>query len=291
MNKEVALNPKNKAFRLRRILVPLDASAHSRAALEAATKLAAAIGAEISGLYVEDADLLEMCRYPFAREICMFPARSRRMETSELEKDFRIQAEQIRQMMGLLAKDTAVKWSLTVRRGRVAAEILEQVPTADLVVIGRLGRSLTGAPLGSTVRRLIEHGRGTALILKEGLQLLPPVITVYNGSNLSKRAVNIAGRLARAVDNKMEILIPAQTEREFEKQRDEILSFAENDPGMHGLHLRFRHIGTNVAPALVTLLSSEYRSPIVMPVDTINGDAEAVQSLINRINNPVLLVQ
>jgi nucleotide-binding universal stress UspA family protein len=283
---------KSETFSIRRILVPLDASTHSRAALEAATRLAAASGAEISGLYVEDVDLLEMCRYPFAREIGMFPARSRRLETGELEKDFRIQAEQIRQMMELLARDTAVKWSLTVRRGRVVAEIMEQIPTADLVVIGRLGRTLTGTSLGSTVRNLIEQGLGTALILKEGLQLLSPVITVYNGSKLSQQAISIAGRLAGAVDKKIEIFIPAHTEDKFEKLRSEILARVANDPGMPAeMQLKFRHIGTNVIQALFTLLSYEYRSPLVLPSDTLNGDAQSIQRLINHIDNPVLLVQ
>lgn len=286
------MKQKNETFSIRRILVPLDASPHSRAALEAATRLAAASGAEISGLYVEDMDLLEMCRYPFAREIGMFPARSRRMETRELEKDFRIQAEQIRQMMELLTRNTAVKWSLTVRRGRVVTEILEQIPTADLVVIGRLGRTLTGTSLGSTVRNLIEQGLGTTLILKEGLQLLSPVITVYNGSKLAQLALNIAGRLAGAVDKKIEILIPAHTEDEFETLRSEILADVANDPGMPtGMQLNFRHIGTNVIPALLTLLSYEYRGPLVFPIDTLNTEPQSVQSLIDYIDNPVLLVQ
>lgn len=285
------MSPENKAVTLKRILVPLDASVHSRAALEAAAQLARAIGAELSGLYVEDADLLEMCRYPFAREIGMLPVQSRRLDSRDLEKDFRIQAEQIRRMMALLARDTDINWSLTVRRGRVVSEILEQAPNADLVVLGRLGRSLTGTQLGSTVRCLIEQGRGMALILREGLKLLSPVITVYTGSDLSKRAVHTASRVAFAVEGHMEILIPAETEDKFAELRDEILLMLETDPLLEGKKIRFRRIRTHVAAALVTVLRAEYRQPIVLPVDAINGDAEAIQQLINRIDNPVLLVQ
>ncbi len=285
------MSPGNRVVRLRRILVPLDTSAHSRAALEAAAHLAGAIGAELSGLYVEDADLLEICRYPFAREIGMLPARSRRLESDALERDFRIQAEQIRRMMALLARDTEISWSLNVRRGRVATEILEQAPSADLVVLGRTGRSLTGTRIGSTVRRLIEQGRAMTLILKEGIRLRAPVITVYNGSALSRHAVQIAGRIALAVGGEMEVLIPARTEDEFEERRNEILADAEADSRFQGQTLRFRRIRTNVAAALVTVLSAEYRQPIVLPVDTINGDAELIERLLHRIDNPVLLVQ
>ncbi len=285
------MNPESKTIALRRILVPLDASAHSRAALEAAIQLAVAIGAEISGLYVEDTDLLELCRYPFAREIAMFPAPSRRLESDALERDFRIQAEKIRRMMALLTQNAPVNWSLTVRRGRVATEILALAPSADLVVLGRLGRSMTGARLGSTVSRLIEAGRGMALILKEGLRLFSPVITVYTGSRLSQQAVAMAFRLARAAEGSVEVLIPAAAEPEFEKLRDQVLALAEAQPDMERMRVAFRRIRTNVADALVRALQAEYRQPIVLPVDAIDGEAEAVQKLINRIDNPVLLVQ
>jgi nucleotide-binding universal stress UspA family protein len=285
------VNPDNSTVSLRRILVPLDASAHSRAALEAAIQLAEAIGAEISGLYVEDADLLEVCRYPFAREIGMFPAESRRLESADLERDFRIQAERIRRMMALLTENRAIHWSLTVRRGQVAREILALATSADLVVMGRLGCSMSGGRLGSTVNRLIEAGRGMALLLKEGLRLHAPVITVYTGSALSKRAGEMARRLAQAAGGTMEVLIPASGDAEFEILREEVLSAAAADPDMEGMRIAFRRIRTDVAAALINVLRAEYRQPVVLPVDAIDGDAETVQSLLGRIDNPVLLVQ
>ena len=54
---------------IRRILVALDASRHSLAALEAAAELAARLKAELVGLFVEDIDLLRLAGLPFAREI------------------------------------------------------------------------------------------------------------------------------------------------------------------------------------------------------------------------------
>lgn len=285
------MSPENKHITLRRILVPLDASAHSRAALEAAAKLAASLGAELSGLYVEDAELLDLCRYPFAREVGLMPARTRHLESADLERDFRIQAEQIRRMLAMLADASDINWSLTVRRGRVLAEILEQAASADLTVLGRVGRTLSRASMGSTVRQLIEQGHGMTLILQAGFQLVSPVLTVYNGSEQSMRAVSIAISLARSAGGELEILIPAQTEEEFSSLRNELLTAAEISPQTQGMQLRFRRIRTEVAPALVTVLRAEYRQPLVLPVDTIDGEAEAIQRLINRIDNPILLVR
>ena len=45
---------------IRRILVALDASPHSQAALQAASELAAALKAELVGIFVEDVNLLHL---------------------------------------------------------------------------------------------------------------------------------------------------------------------------------------------------------------------------------------
>jgi 5-methylcytosine-specific restriction endonuclease McrBC GTP-binding regulatory subunit McrB len=60
---------------------------------------------------------------------------------------------------------------------------------------------------------------------------------------------------------------------------------------MEGVHIAFRRIQTNVAAALVTILLAEYRQPVVLPVDAMDGDAETIRRLLARIENPVLLVQ
>ncbi|MFP3981432.1 MAG: universal stress protein [Desulfobacterales bacterium] len=278
-----------KPVRLRRILVPLDESEHSRAALEAAAQLASALGAEISGLYVEDADLLEVCRYPFAREIGVY--RSRRLSRNEVERDFRTQAERLRQMMARTAGGFEVSWRFNVRRGRVISEILEQTASADLTVIGRLGRSLLQSSTGSTVRHLVEEGSGMTLVLGRGLRMVPPVLTVYTGSELSARALGAAVDLALAVDGETEILIPADTESAYQKLRDRVLSAAAETPGAEGLPLRFRRIRTNTAAGLVTVLQAEYRRPLVLPVDALESDPRAILKLINQVHNPILLVR
>ena len=54
-----------------RILVALDASPRSLAALSTAGALAAELDAELSGLFVEDINLQRLLALPFAREFCL----------------------------------------------------------------------------------------------------------------------------------------------------------------------------------------------------------------------------
>ncbi|MGD8821809.1 MAG: universal stress protein, partial [Anaerolineales bacterium] len=55
--------------RVERILVAVDASSHSRAALEAAAELAASLEVELVGIFVEDINLMRLAELPIAVEI------------------------------------------------------------------------------------------------------------------------------------------------------------------------------------------------------------------------------
>ncbi len=63
---------------IRRVLLPLDVSRDSLTALEIASNLAAALGGEVSGLFIEDTELLTAGSLPFAREVGSFSGISRR---------------------------------------------------------------------------------------------------------------------------------------------------------------------------------------------------------------------
>ena len=63
------MNEHEREPTIRRILVALDASRHSLAALEAASELAEALKAELVGIFVEDVNLLYLAGLPFAREV------------------------------------------------------------------------------------------------------------------------------------------------------------------------------------------------------------------------------
>ena len=69
---------------IKRILVPLDASMHSQAALKAGIKLAASFKAQLIALFVEDIHLLQLSELSFAREICSFSPTCRLLNRSEL---------------------------------------------------------------------------------------------------------------------------------------------------------------------------------------------------------------
>ena len=81
-----------------RIVVALDASPHSLAALRAAAQLAATIQAELYGLFVEDSDLLRLCDLPFCQEIGSFSATVRRLDSRSVERTLRVRAGHVQRL-------------------------------------------------------------------------------------------------------------------------------------------------------------------------------------------------
>jgi len=55
---------RDETLKIRRVLVAMDASPHSRAALEAAIELASHFEAELRGLFVEDINMLRAVGLP-----------------------------------------------------------------------------------------------------------------------------------------------------------------------------------------------------------------------------------
>jgi nucleotide-binding universal stress UspA family protein len=185
--------------RARRILVALDGSPESRAALAAAARLGVTTGAELSGLFVEDVELLRLAALPFAREAGVSSGVFRRLDLSDVERRFRVAAERAREALREAAAASGLRSAFRVARGRVVSEILAAAPDADVVAAGkRTGHGPAGRRLGATSRSLIAHV--TVPVLVGGVQTLSggPAVVISAGSDVPEEALRFVALLARA---------------------------------------------------------------------------------------------
>ena len=79
----------------RRILVALDASRESDAALAAAAELAQQLDAELMGLFIEDIDLLNLAALPFSREVAVLSLSGRGLDPERVARELRSKAAAI----------------------------------------------------------------------------------------------------------------------------------------------------------------------------------------------------
>jgi nucleotide-binding universal stress UspA family protein len=120
-----------------RILVALDESPRSVAALSAAAALAAELDAELAGLFIEDINLQHLAGLPFAREFSLLSGVGRPLSQVEVEQTWRREAETLRRQLSEAAGRLSLRWSFRVARGRVFAEVTTQAQAFDLLVLGK----------------------------------------------------------------------------------------------------------------------------------------------------------
>lgn len=182
----------------RRILVAVDASAASLDAVAAAAALAARLGSELAGLFVEDEDLLRLAALPFGW--VRAPGGEREaLDVAAAEARLRAEAAHAREELERAASVYRVACSFRVARGRVAAQVIAASEGADLVVLGAAGhgRSARGA-VGQTARAAAAGAAAPVLLLARGARVGAELVAVDDGTPAGDRAVAAAQRLAPA---------------------------------------------------------------------------------------------
>ncbi len=274
---------------IRRILIALDDSADSLAALEASAELARELEAELLGLYVEDANLIAISEHTFAREIDLLSGELRRLEAQEVERHLRRQAQRARRMLARLAESRGLRWSFLAVRGRVATEILARVGEVDLVLVGATGRSLRRAP-GSTVRALLAEAARPVLIIRRGARVGPRIHALHDGSPAGWEALAYAGRLARREGHQLTVLLEApegaeegerleQGVREWLRQRNLDVKIVRLAPG------------ETDAVRLAALLREGESGLLVISGRILGREAGAFETLLRHARCPILVVR
>ena len=274
-------------FVVHRILVALDASTHSMAALAAAVELAAAMEAELEGLFVEDVNLVRLAGLPFVREV-RHTASVEVLDSTRMERALKAQASQAREALETAAGRAQVHWSFRVVRGHVAQEVLQAASQADLVTLGKQGRSKSpGARLGSTALRVALHVPGALLLVERGVPGGQPVLVLYDGSDGAQRALDAAARLAKMSGTHLIVLLLAgapDAAKQLEQQAG-----LRIEP--HRVHPRFHTLHEADAQSLLRVLQSEGGGLVVLAARSTVLSEETIQKLLDSLRNPVLLIR
>ena len=284
------MSQREGGFTLRHILVALDASTHSLAAVEAAADLAAAMQAEMEGLFIEDINLIRLASLPCTREV-RHTASLASLDLEQMERALKAQAAEARQALAAAARRAHVQWSFHVARGRVAHEVLAAAAAADLVTLGKLGRSRSPqARLGSTVLRVLA-GAPVALLLVEQWRVrahgLRPVLVVYDGSEGAGRALEAAARLAEAGGVGLTVILLAD---DSDAQRELKLAVTHSLEG-RSIEVRWQAFALAEGYNLLKVIQSDDAALLVVSLSSLRLPQATVGKLLDHIRNPVLLIR
>lgn len=273
---------------IRRILVALDASSQSFAALNEAAEMAAALKAELIGMFVEDVNLLRSANYPFVQSIAIPSGAAEPIDVNRLERELQAQAEQARQALEQAASRCHRPWSFRRVRGFVTAELLEAACNADVVMLGRAGWAGRGAAsLGSTAAVLARRAPGAILIVEQSRANRDPVQVLFDALPGAGRVLRTAATYALARGVGLVVFVPAATDEQFAGAVERARQIADH---------RFRHIQFErleaASPALLAKAIARAGSGIVM-LSGENPLAEgfALLELVSLVRNPMLLIR
>jgi nucleotide-binding universal stress UspA family protein len=248
-------------FAIHRILVALDTSPQSLAALRAAIELAVKFQAQLQGLFVEDIDLLRLAGSPYAREVLLPTAKEMPLDRTSMERKLKAHAEQARQALAKAADQAKVEWAFRVVRGSVASEILAATAECDLLALGWRGWSLyKKSHAGSTASAAMSKAVPVLLVSSRGLITGVPVFVWYDGTLASKRGVLAAAELARVASQKLTVLLPSLEPGSDDHLQEQVMGLLREK----GIRLKWQRVSCSDRASLCNVLRSEPVSLVIL---------------------------
>lgn len=239
---------------MRRVLIAFD-SLQDMTALEAAGEVAALLQASLQGLFVENAELLRLAQLPFIHEVSVSSALLRRVDTLQLERDLRAQAIRARQLIAAQAQRRRIEWSFHIERGALSTALVSR-DESDVVILCRSQLSFH-APARA------KHG--------------DTVLTLYDGSDSARRALQTAAQLA---DRNTPLLV-ALPARDAVLHAEATQLLTASGTTAHYLHL------SEISPAQLIAAGRRYHCRLMV----IGGNIEQLMPLLQQATCPVALVR
>lgn len=268
-----------------RVLVLLDGSRLSLAALEAAADIAAVRGTEILGVFVEEINLLRSAGYGFAREVGASSGVSRPLESAALEMRIRALADQARRSLEKVVADRGLRQALKLCRGSVIEEVLNLAGPEDLVVMGRAGWSaVPGSRLGSTARLMIRRAPGDVLLWAELRRhpLSRIVVLLNDDQDSNQRTLDFALEQSRRHQQPITVLV-----RSHGSGNTEVVRAIEDQLLAQGAIARVRLIPRASAPEVARILREEGAAQLVMSRRCSIFTGQEADHLLVELNIPV----
>ncbi|HRQ40792.1 MAG TPA: universal stress protein [Chloroflexota bacterium] len=270
---------------IRHILVGLDTSRMNAAVLHTAVRLSAFLKADITGLFVEDINLIRLAQLPFSSEVRYLTAGTRPLHQEQMQQVLHSHATWLRYEFGQTASERAIKWDFRVARGFVSQELLAAAHEADLLVIGRLS-SHRGVHqrVGSTALTAVQQAASSVLVVSPEADFSHPIALLYDGSAAAAYALPIALSLAQ-LSKQLTIYIQAQDEEEAARIQQNLRT-AVNDNDILCSYRRWLP-GQNLAQ----LWAEQTPGMVVLGNGREGADASFADQLLHTAPCPVLFIR
>jgi nucleotide-binding universal stress UspA family protein len=282
----MAMSESRSGESIQRILVAVDASPPSFAALEAAAELASKLQAELMALFVEDITLIRLAESPFAIEIGLVSGSIRQLDTQQMQRQLRAQANRVRRRLSLLADRWGIRWDFRVARGAIDDELMAAASKADLVILGRMGWS-GSQRLGSTAQAMAAQQVRPALIHAPRVKLRSLILVIYDGSETARRALTMAAGLVERQKGYLTVAILSTGHERAKDLQIEVGLWLRS----RGMQARYRWLLEADEGMIKELMRVEEGCVLVLPGELSILEGERLTGLIDDLRCPVMVVR
>lgn len=270
---------------LQRILVALNASPHSQAALDAAVRLATAFEAELKGLFIEDETLLRTAQLPFAKEVRAYTAPPKRLTDQRMQRQLRYQAEYAEHSLQYAAEQAEVAYDFETVQGQVTRELLRATAEVDLLVLGKTSTASSRRRLGSTSRTILSDASTSVLVLRESVSAQEPLLTYYDGSEAAAATLRLTVQIARRGGPRpLTVLLPPLDEDEVQRLQQEVHAAAPDLP-------LYVHPLTRAESNRLSVFVQRTDGLVILPAECDPLAQVPLKQFLYEIDRPLLVVR
>lgn len=267
-----------------RIVVAVNGSPHSRAALDAAVRLAGTLDTELVGLFVEDERLVQTAQLSFTAEVRAYTAPARALTEPRLQRQLRYRANDSEHALARRAAHADVPHDFQAVEGDVTDELMQAAASADLLVMGKTSTDSGRRRLGSTSRTLLAEAPCPVLVLRKRLPRQEPLLLYYDGSAPAETALTLSARLVhQALPPPLKVLLPPSADPSA--LRDDLRRpFSEATPPMRV---------TPLSPDADHRLSTVARQStglLILPKHCSPLQTTSLQQFLYEIDRPLLMI-
>ena len=248
---------------MRRIAVTLDACQVSSSTLEEAVLLAARMGAQLEGIFVEDIDLIQLAELPFLREVRSVSRSEIAINLTRMEQELRVLARRAERLLGEHAARQNVSWSFRIWRGSIDTELLTADTDADVFALIRMGTTLARPATTKAVS------------------------VVFTGTDASMRALETAMSLTTDPYKELNILLPAENEAEAMRLQE----LATRQLDEQAANADFIPLKDGSLNDVLEVLADSNSAVLIVERDNKLLHAPSLRRSLNNLNCPVLIVR
>lgn len=211
----------------RRVMINLGPVCDSDTAVEAAANLAAAMQAELHGLFVEEEALVDLANLPFAQAFSPRTGRASELDPETMHDAFERRAHACRRALSARAQSAQLTWSFDITRGDALHAVTERATRDDLIVLQQSALGHTSGDLLKLARSVAGQTDCVCVIAESSRRARGPIVAIDDGDEAGISTVTLAGRLARSTGLPVRVFVIAADEARGEQTAQRALTILD----------------------------------------------------------------